>query len=219
MNKRPDASGIITFFIVIFGIVSFMVFCIACVMERDYNPAAGTWWILLLICLLSFSAMFIINGFHNILLDIRDKTYEQTEIMRNMHGRFVPTVDKHAMISETLEDISEWKNRWYKRIEEQLSSDGISNAFASYLQKKIACMESIPVDEDAWYSNAFISYQGGSSDASDHISDMNTDLEKWKKAYIRKVNNSLGNGTITKEKANSIIAKVESCTEIPKSQK
>lgn len=229
MNKRPDENIVlgkknthpaISILIVIGIFITGIAFC--CTLFSFLSKAGIVSFISLAVTIISFITLLfliIIEQFFSMVSGIETASNKAVELLEKMYGRFPPTVDKHVMISETHEDISKWKNRWHKRIEEQLNSDGISNAFAAYLRNEIDCMDSIPADEDEWYSNAFISYQKGPSDASDHISDMNTDLEKWKKAYIRKVNNSLESGTITKEKANSIIAKVESCTEIPKSQK
>ena len=55
-----------------------------------------------------------------------------------------------------------------------------------------------------------------------HLSNLSSaerELDEWKASYIQKVNAALLTGEISKEKAENIIIKVRSCTEIPKSQK
>lgn len=52
-----------------------------------------------------------------------------------------------------------------------------------------------------------------------NLSSAERELDEWKASYIQKVNAALLAGEISKEKAENIIIKVRSCTEIPKSQK
>ena len=65
----------------------------------------------------------ILQGFHNILLDIRDQAYEQTEILNSAHPDVVRsrtrTIHSGNATENTQEDLQQWKSKWRGRITEE----------------------------------------------------------------------------------------------------
>lgn len=219
MNKRPDASGALKFLTILSGISSVILLLVAFYVSVEDEYLAGTFWGVFAGSLVTFAGMFIVNGFHNVLLDIRDQKYEHTAILKSIRDAVDGGKAAAEEAAAEAERLNRWKDKWHRRIDKEVAEKQISVDFAKYIKERINSLDSVPEDDTEWHYNMVNSFQDTLNSLNHDQNTEDSDLAVWKDNYIHKVKIALENGTISKEKAEAIIAKVNAYTKIPEGQK
>lgn len=219
MNKRPDASSALKFLTILSGISSAILFLVAFYVSVEDEYLAGTVWGIFAGSLVAFAGMFVVTGFHNVLLDIRDQKYEHTTLLRSIRD----AVDGGKAAAEEAmaeaERLDRWKTKWHRRVDKSVGEGGITEDFGTYMHNRIDSRFDIPNNEDEWYSGLLSAFSAALSNAKSSDCEYKSELEAWKENYLKKIDASLAAGSITLDKAESLRAKVRSYTKIPESQK
>ena len=219
MNKRPDASSALKFLTILSGISSVILLLVAFYVSAEEEYLAGTFWGIFVGSLVAFAGMFVVTGFHNVLLDIRDQKYEHTALLKSIRDAVDGGKAAAEEAAKEAERLDRWKEKWHRKVEKFIENGSITNDCGTYMHNRIDSRSDIPNNEDEWSSGLLCAFTVAQSNVETSDYEPKNELEVWKEGYLKKIDASLSAGSITQEKAESLRAKVRACTKIPESQK